>query len=161
MPTGIAGPISYVPNAYAFSFPYIATVFANPGACSAAASQCAANAAACTSQLQGQAGAVAGGGSYGVTIAVPGPNGGASQTVIGNAGAPAVTMDPSRAATACASLSSAACYGIQPGVCTVGNSGVFSVGNAASGAERGVAALGRRAAAVAGIVGAVVGVVVI
>jgi hypothetical protein len=48
--------VSYVPNVY-FSFPYIATYFANPGYCSAAVSQCSANYAACTSQLGGSGGA--------------------------------------------------------------------------------------------------------
>ncbi|KAJ4295772.1 hypothetical protein N0V88_004474 [Collariella sp. IMI 366227] len=42
--------VSYVPNAF-FSFPYIATSFANAAHCSAAVSQCSANYAACTAQL--------------------------------------------------------------------------------------------------------------
>jgi len=64
--------VSYVPNVY-FSFPYIATYFANPAHCSAALSQCNANHAACTSQLEGK-GEAAGGG-YAVTIVVPGGGG--------------------------------------------------------------------------------------
>ncbi|EAQ90800.1 hypothetical protein CHGG_02735 [Chaetomium globosum CBS 148.51] len=59
---------SYVPNVF-FSFPYVATYFANPGHCSAAISQCNANHAACTSQLAGQDGSGAG---YAVTVVVPG-----------------------------------------------------------------------------------------
>ena len=95
-----------------------------------------------------------------MTIAVPGPNGGASQTVVGNAGVPAVTLDASRAASACASLSSAACFGIQTAVCTPGTNGVFAVGNA-SGAESRGADMGLRAVVVAGIVAAVLGAVVV
>ena len=67
-PTATA--VSYVPNAY-FSFPYIATYFANGGYCSAAVSQCSANYAACTSQLGGGAA----GAGYAVTIVVPGGGG--------------------------------------------------------------------------------------
>jgi hypothetical protein len=62
---------SYVPNVF-FSFPYVATYFANPGHCSAAISQCNANHAACTSQLAEQDGA---GGGYAVTVVVPGGGG--------------------------------------------------------------------------------------
>lgn len=74
--------VSYVSNTY-FSFPYIATYFANPGHCSAAVSQCSANYAACTAQLQGQGGA--GGAGYGVTIVVPG--GGGTTVAAGGGGA--------------------------------------------------------------------------
>jgi hypothetical protein len=63
---------SYVPNVY-FSFPYIATYFANPGHCSAALSQCSANHAACITRLGGGDGGV--GGEFGVTIVVPGGGG--------------------------------------------------------------------------------------
>jgi hypothetical protein len=62
---------SYVPNVY-FSFPYIATYFANPGHCSAALSQCSANHAACITRLAGGGGV---GGEFGVTIVVPGGGG--------------------------------------------------------------------------------------
>lgn len=83
--------VSYVPNVY-FSFPYIATYFANPGFCSAAVSQCSANYAACTDHLGG-AGQV--GGGFGVTIVVPG---GGGTTITAGAG---TTVDVARATSIC------------------------------------------------------------
>ncbi|KAK4245638.1 hypothetical protein C7999DRAFT_16178 [Corynascus novoguineensis] len=100
---------SYVPNEY-FSFPYVATSFANPGHCSAAISQCSANYEACTSQLAREDGS--GGGGYAVTVVVPG---GGGTTVTAGAG---VSVDASAAASICNSLSSAACSGLEPSMCT-------------------------------------------
>ncbi|KAK4239452.1 hypothetical protein C8A03DRAFT_14149 [Achaetomium macrosporum] len=100
--------VSYVSNPY-FSFPYIATYFANPGYCSAAVSQCSANYAACTSQLGGP-GAGAG---YAVTIVVPG---GGGTTVTAGASA---TVGAASATSICSSLSSVACSGLQTSMCTL------------------------------------------
>ncbi|KAK4155371.1 hypothetical protein C8A00DRAFT_13574 [Chaetomidium leptoderma] len=141
---------SYVPNTY-FSFPYVATYFANPGFCSAAISQCSANHAACTSQLQGQGGG-GGGGGYAVTIAVPG-GGGTTVTAAGGG----VTYDAASATSICNSLSTAACSGLQPSMCTLSgttSAGFFfgtETGNAAARPRPTAAA----AAACAGLVGAV------
>lgn len=68
---------SYVPNPY-FSFPYVATYFANAGYCSAAISQCSVNYLACTAQLGGGDG----GGRNPVTVVVPGGGG----TTVGGGG---------------------------------------------------------------------------
>lgn len=87
---------SYVPNEY-FSFPYVATSFANPGHCSAAISQCSANYEACTSQLAREDGS--GGGGYAVTVVVPG---GGGTTVTAGAG---VSVDASAATSICKNLS--------------------------------------------------------
>ncbi|KAL2137063.1 hypothetical protein VTI74DRAFT_9669 [Chaetomium olivicolor] len=127
-PASFAAPsptsVSYVPNAY-FSFPYIATYFANPGHCSAAISQCNANYAACTSQLGGQGGL---GGGYAVTIVVPG---GGGTTVAGRG----VTVGLASATSICGSLSSVACSGLQTSMCTMSgttaNGFYFGTGNAA------------------------------
>ncbi|KAK3941848.1 hypothetical protein QBC46DRAFT_381602 [Diplogelasinospora grovesii] len=101
--------VSYVPNAY-FSFPYVATYFANGGDCSRAVSQCSSNYAACTSQLEGLAGS---GGGYAVTIVVPG-GGGTTVT-----GAGQTTYATASATSICNSLSSAACSNLQLGMCTM------------------------------------------
>lgn len=106
---------SFVANQY-FSFPYIVTSFSNAGACSRAVSQCSANYAACTADLEGA------GGAGGVTVVV-----GGSTTISGSA---ATTFPASTATSVCSSLSSVACFGIQSSVCTAGNTGVFSVGSA-------------------------------
>ncbi len=174
---------SYVPNAY-FSFPYAATYLANAGYCSAAISQCSANYAACTSQLEGQGG----GAGYAVTILVPG---GGGTTVAGGGatynaasatsickktpllyliGRPSVLsgtgrdgvnrpgglLTESSSARAGNSLSSVACGGLQPSMCTM--SGV-TAGGFYFGTESGNAAAARptaaAAAACAGLVGAV------
>lgn len=167
--------ISYVPNTY-FSFPYIATYFANPGYCSAAISQCDANHAACTSQLGGAGGGGVGG-DYAVTIVVPG---GGGTTVTAGAG---FTFDAATATSICKSrailagsadnatllvadeqfpvrtgdsLSSAACRGLQPTMCTLSGT---TAGGFVFGTETGNAAArptaAPRAAACAGLVGAV------
>ncbi|KAK3989208.1 hypothetical protein QBC44DRAFT_328207 [Cladorrhinum sp. PSN332] len=131
--------ISYVQNPY-FSFPFIATYFANQDDCSQAVRQCSANNAACTSQLQGQGGA---GGGYAVTIAVPG---GGGTTVTAAAG---VTYEPASATSICSSLSSVACRDLRPTMCTLSATSaggfIFGSGNAAA----------RPKAAHLGIVGAV------
>ncbi|GAB1311204.1 Gpi-anchored protein [Madurella fahalii] len=139
--------VSYVPNTY-FSFPYIATYFANPGHCSAAVSQCNANHAACTSQLGG-AGA---GGGYAVTIVVPG---GGGTTVTAGA---SLTFDAASATSICNSLSSEACRGLQPTMCTLSGTtaGGFVFGTeTGNAAARPTAAPAAAAAACAGLVGAV------
>ena len=89
---------SYVPNAY-FSFPYAATYFANSGYCSAAISQCSANYAACTSQLEGQGG----GAGYAVTIVVPG---GGGKTVAGGG----ATYNAASATSICKKTPFTPCY---------------------------------------------------
>lgn len=104
---------SFVANPY-FSFPYIVTSFSNAAACSRAVSQCSANYAACTANLEGVGG--------GVTVVV-----GGSTTISGSA---ATTFPTSTATSLCSSLSSVACFGIQSSVCTAGSTGVFSVGSA-------------------------------
>lgn len=104
---------SFVANQY-FNFPYIVTSFSNAAACSRAVSQCSANYAACTADLEGAGG--------GVTIVV-----GGSTTISGSA---ATTFPTSTATSVCSSLSSVACFGIQSSVCTAGSTGVFSVGSA-------------------------------
>ncbi|VBB72779.1 Putative protein of unknown function [Podospora comata] len=130
--------VSYVANNF-FSFPYVATYFANREHCSAAARQCDANHEACQSQLQG----LAGGAGYAVTIAVPG---GGGTTVTAAAG---VTYEPARATSICSSLSSVACNGLQASMCTMegttANGFYFGSGNAAP----------RPTAAAVGVVGAV------
>jgi hypothetical protein len=163
--------VSYVPNVY-FSFPYVATYFANPGYCSAAVSQCSANYAACTSQLGGSGGA-----GYAVTIVVPG---GGGTTVTAGGG---ISVAPAAATTICTilfpvfphshmlgrwravrltdslaritgnSLSSAACRGLQQSWCTLTGT---SAGGFSFGTETGnAAARPTAAAACAGLVGAV------
>lgn len=95
MPRPSTTAASYVPNAY-FSFPFVATYFANPNHCSAAVSQCSANYAACTAQLGGGGqGGGGGGGGYAVTIVVPG---GGGTTVTAAAGA---SVGPASATSIC------------------------------------------------------------
>ncbi|KAK3310308.1 uncharacterized protein B0T15DRAFT_32653 [Chaetomium strumarium] len=134
--------VSYVSNPY-FSFPYIATYFANPGYCSAAVSQCSANYAACTSQLGGPSA----GGGYAVTIVVPG---GGGTTVTAGASA---TVGVASATSICSSLSSAACSGLQASMCTLSGT---SASGFYFGTESGnFAARPTAAAGCAGLVGAV------
>ncbi|KAL2255990.1 hypothetical protein VTK26DRAFT_2381 [Humicola hyalothermophila] len=99
---------SYVPNPY-FSFPYVATYFANRDHCSAAISQCSSNYEACTAQLGGGQD----GGGYAVTIVVPG---GGGTTVAAAAGG---AVGAASATSICSSLSSAACGRLQPDMCTL------------------------------------------
>lgn len=163
-PTATA--VSYVPNAY-FSFPYVATYFANGGFCSAAVSQCSANYEACTEHLGGQGGGGGGGGGYAVTIVVPG---GGGTTVTAAAGA---TYDAASATSICKivvslcddnfripysmrylgnSLSSAACNGLESSMCTL--SGTTTAGFY-FGTESGNGAARPTVAACVGLVGAV------
>lgn len=111
--------VSYVPNAY-FSFPYIATSFSNAGACSRAVSQCTANYAACTADLEGAAGGA-------VTVVVPAGNGGTT-TIGANAGGN--TLPTASATSVCQSLSSVACHSIQGSYCEAGSTAGFTVGSA-------------------------------
>ncbi|KAL2168459.1 hypothetical protein VTG60DRAFT_7261 [Thermothelomyces hinnuleus] len=108
-PAGATTAVSYVPNEF-FSFPYVATSFANPGHCSAAVMQCSSNYAACTSQLARVGGS--GDGGYAVTVVVPG---GGGTTVTAAAG---ISVDAAAATSICNSLSSAACGSLQPSMCT-------------------------------------------
>lgn len=134
---------SYVPNVF-FSFPYVATYFANPGHCSAAISQCSANYAACTSQLAEQDGSGAG---YAVTVVVPGGGG----TTVAAAGG--ISVGPAAATSICNSLSSAACGDLQPSMCTMTGT---SAGGFYFGTDSGnAAARPTGVAACAGLVGAV------
>lgn len=168
---------SYVPNVF-FSFPYVATYFANPGHCSAAISQCSANYAACTSQLAEQDGSGAG---YAVTVVVPGGGG----TTVAAAGG--ISVGPAAATSICKlhfmlciiffrslspspshthreqytypsclignSLSSAACGDLQPSMCTMTGT---SAGGFYFGTDSGnAAARPTGVAACAGLVGAV------
>ncbi|KAK4105974.1 hypothetical protein N658DRAFT_2390 [Parathielavia hyrcaniae] len=135
--------VSYVSNVY-FTFPYIATSFANPGHCSAAVSQCSANHAACASQLGGSGGA-----GYAVTIVVPG---GGGTTVTAGAG---ISVAPAAATSICNSLSAEACGGLELGMCTLAGtsaSGFYFGTGSGNAAARPTAAA---AAACAGLVGAV------
>ncbi|KAL2154102.1 hypothetical protein VTH82DRAFT_2778 [Thermothelomyces myriococcoides] len=102
--------VSYVPNEF-FSFPYIATYFANPGHCSAAVSQCNSNYEACTSQLGRLGGS--GDGGFAVTVVVPG---GGGTTVTAAAG---ISVDAASATSICSSLSSVACSGLEASMCTM------------------------------------------
>lgn len=153
-----------MPNAY-FSYPYIATYFANRGDCSAAVSQCSANYGACTSQLAGQ-------GGFGVTIVVPGGDG----TTITNGGQ--ANVGPTSASSICmhisvtrqrsyssysrlltqhvcigSSLSSVACSGLQPSMCTMTGTtaGGFFFGKDNMAARPTAACFGAMAAGVAGL----------
>ncbi|KAL2020176.1 hypothetical protein VTK56DRAFT_8700 [Thermocarpiscus australiensis] len=147
-PAATTTAVSYVPNSY-FSFPYIATSFANQGYCSAAVSQCSANYAACTAQLGGQGSS----GGYAVTIVVPGGRG---TTVTGGGG---VTVNAASATSICSSLSSVACGGLQPSMCTMSGttaSGFYFGTEAGNGGPRptaaaGVGLVGVVAAGVAGL----------
>lgn len=128
---------SYVANQF-FSFPYIVTSFSNAAACSRAVSQCSANYAACTADLEGVGG--------GVTVVV-----GGSTTISGSA---ATTYPTSTATSVCSSLSSVACFGIQSSVCTAGSTGVFSVGTANAAARpTAMPCVGIMAGMAAGVVG--------
>ncbi|KAK4449391.1 hypothetical protein QBC34DRAFT_404804 [Podospora aff. communis PSN243] len=138
--------VAFVPNPY-FSFPFIATSFNGPGACSQAASQCNANYDACTAQLEGQGGV---GGSYQVTIAVPGLGSGGT-TIVGGGG---VTYPTSSATSICSSLSAVACRNIRPEVCTAAgtsNAGFWVGTGAAHAARPTMACIALAAAGVAGL----------
>ncbi|KAK4128308.1 hypothetical protein N657DRAFT_13628 [Parathielavia appendiculata] len=137
--------VSYVSNVY-FSFPYIATSFANPGHCSAAVSQCSANHAACTSQLGGFGSA-----GYAVTIVVPG---GGGTTVTAGGG---ISVAPTAATSICNSLSSVACGGLQLGMCTMTGTtaGGFYFGTGSGNAAAAARPTAAAVAACAGLVGAV------
>lgn len=149
-PAEFVGPtptVAFVPNPY-FSFPFIPTSFNGPGACSQAASQCSDNYNACTAQLEGQGGS---GGSYQVTIAVPGMGGSPGTTIVGNGG---VTYPTSSATSICSSLSIVACRSIQPEVCTAaGTNAGFYIGTGAAHAARPTFACVALAAGVAGVAG--------
>ncbi|KAH6854384.1 hypothetical protein B0I37DRAFT_28875 [Chaetomium sp. MPI-CAGE-AT-0009] len=134
---------SYVPNVF-FSFPYVATYFANPGHCSAAISQCSANHAACTSQLAGQNGL---GGGFAVTVVVPG---GGGTTVAAGGG---LSVDAAAATSICNSLSSAACGSLRPSMCTM--TGTSTAGFYFGTDSGNAAARPTGVAACAGLVGAV------
>ncbi|KAJ9157671.1 hypothetical protein NKR23_g101 [Pleurostoma richardsiae] len=113
--TGTAS-ASYVSNTF-FPFPYVATSFADSAACTSAVSECSANYAACTSELQGS-----GSGGYGVTIDAGGT------TVVA---ATPMSLAVTSAAGVCSSLSSVACSGLQSSDCSqVGTAtGGFVVGS--------------------------------
>ena len=134
--------VSYVSNAY-FPFPFAPTYFANGADCSAAVSRCSANYVACTSDLEGQglSAFTANGGTYGVTIVVPG-----GTTVIGGGvlitttsgrvvTTGTITTYPTATATSiCNSLSSeASCGSLSDALCTLSATTVsgFAFGNAA------------------------------
>ncbi|KAK3906224.1 hypothetical protein C8A05DRAFT_40960 [Staphylotrichum tortipilum] len=134
--------VSYVPNAY-FSFPYVATYFANPGSCSAAISQCSVNYLACTAQLGGGGD---GGGRNPVTVVVPGGGG----TTVGGGG---TAYGIASAASICNSLSSAACSGLQLSMCSM--YGTTAAGFYFGTETGNAAARPTAAAACAGLVGAV------
>lgn len=104
---------SYVANGY-FSFPYIVTSFSNTGACTRAVSQCSANYAACTADLEGSGNAV--------TVIVGG------STTVTNSGT--TTYATATATSVCSSLSSVACFGIQSSYCTAGTTAGFTIGSA-------------------------------
>ena len=96
IPTGAGGnTLSFVDNTF-YPFPYIATSFANPAACTAAVQDCAQRYTTCILDLEGLGGRVPG---YGVTISV---QGGGGTTVPG----PTLTLAPSAAVSVCSSLSS-------------------------------------------------------
>lgn len=121
--------VSYVPNAYSFPFPYIATTFSNSAACAAAYSRCAAEYAVCTSDLQG-------GAAYGVTISAPGGGTTVARTTAG------ASLGAAAAATVCGSLSAVACPGIAGGCAVFGTGGATTTEFVAgSGADRGVGGL--------------------
>jgi len=82
--------VSWVENPY-FSFPFVATSFAGPGACYQAINQCSDNYGACTAQLGGQSGA-----GFQVTVVVP--DGSAGRTVVGGMG---VTLPVASATSIC------------------------------------------------------------
>ncbi|KAK4224605.1 hypothetical protein QBC38DRAFT_14432 [Podospora fimiseda] len=138
--------VSFVQNPY-FSFPFIATYFANREDCSRAVNQCSANNAACTSHLQGLGGGV--GGGYAVTIAVPG---GGGTTVTAAAG---ITYDPASATSICSSLSSVACRDLRQTMCTLSatSAGGFIFGSGDSAARPKAAHLGLVGAVAAGVAG--------
>ncbi|KAL1866981.1 hypothetical protein VTK73DRAFT_4420 [Phialemonium thermophilum] len=111
--------VSFVANTY-FSFPYVATSFANQQACSSAVSQCSRNYEVCTSQLEAPSGGSGGGGGFGVTVVVPG-----GSTVVGNGGGgnnnnAGAGLPTATATSVCSSLSSVACSGLRLDMCTGG-----------------------------------------
>lgn len=135
---------SYVANLY-FSFPYIVTSFSNAGACTRAVSQCSANYAACTADLEGS------GGGNGVTVVVGG------STTVTNTGTS--TYATAMATSVCSSLSSAACFGIQSSYCTAGSTAGFTIGSANAAARpTGIPCVGVLAGVAAGVGFGVVGI---
>lgn len=131
--------VSYVANTY-FSFPYIVTSFSNAAACTRAVSQCSANYAACTADLEGS--------GNGVTVVVGG------STTVTNSGT--ATYATSTATSVCSSLSSVACFGIQSSYCTAGATAGFTVGSANAAARpTGIPCVGVLAGVAAGVVGMV------
>ncbi|CAM1507373.1 Fc.00g070140.m01.CDS01 [Cosmosporella sp. VM-42] len=93
--------VSYVPNSY-FSFPYAPTSYDNRDTCSSAVKACSRNYDSCVSVLGD-------GGSYGVTIDVPGGGGTTVAGVGANVGASATPI--------CSSLSSEACSDLEATQC--------------------------------------------
>lgn len=129
-------PVSYVANTY-FSFPYIVTSFSNKAACTRAVSQCSANYAACTADLEGV-------GGNGVTVVVPG------STTVTNSGT--ATYATATATSICSSLSSVACFGIESSYCTAGSTAGFTVGTANAAARpTGMPCMGIVAGVAAGV----------
>ncbi|KAK1769890.1 hypothetical protein QBC33DRAFT_304040 [Phialemonium atrogriseum] len=112
-PTGGPTPVSFVQNPY-FSFPYAASSFANPGACSAAVSQCSRNYDSCTVELGGNNNGN-GGGGHAVTIVVPG---GGGTTVAPAPGVGGGSPGSASATSICSSLSGVACGGLSRDMCT-------------------------------------------
>ena len=93
----ITAAVSYVPNAYGFSFPYIPKSYTDSAACNSAYNDCQTNYAACTVNLQG-------GNGIGVTIVAPG---GGTTVAAGT-----VNLGVASATSICSSLSASACYGL-------------------------------------------------
>jgi len=118
--------LSFVENPF-FPFPYAATYFYNRADCSSAVRQCDANFDACTAQLPTQTA----GAGFGVTIVVPGMDGGTTIT-----GGVAVSVDAASATSICSSLSTVACRGLEMDMCTMTGTYVdgfyFGTGNAAA-----------------------------
>lgn len=134
---------SYVANGY-FSFPYIVTSFSNAAACSRAVSQCSANYAACTADLEGA-------GGNGVTVVVGG------STTVTNSGTTTYALPT--ATSVCSSLSSVACFGIQSSYCTAGTTSGFTIGSANAAARpTGIPCVGVVAGVAAGVGFGMVGI---
>lgn len=93
---------SWVSNQY-FSFPYAPTSYEDSDECRSAVTDCSENYDACVTYLES-------GGSYGVTIAVPGGGG----TTVGGGG----TITGSSATAICSSLSSQACSKLEATSCS-------------------------------------------
>ncbi|KAN0117273.1 hypothetical protein V8E51_003250 [Hyaloscypha variabilis] len=128
------GSASYVTNPY-FPFPYIPRSYTNSDACVSAYSNCQANYAACTVDLQG-------GGGIGVTIVAPG----GGTTVA----ATAMNLGLASATSICSSLSQAACYGLVTTNCPQFET-AFVVTNTRNGVPRQTAACNFAKVAWAGV----------